>query len=203
MRELLKPLTVLTALNIFTLPVYAELGSGVPSDAQLLTERAQEAGSAGSGIFDIAVPPAGTVLRPVRRVPREKFGVVGPFPLQLQDLRSLLFPDATLEERQRCLAAGMNAHVAKPIDPALLFETLARFYQPPPERCAVANAAGHGSGSDGSSPIAPRATAVVDAGVPAVEGLDTADGLLRVAGNKTLYTKLLRQFVNVFELRRG
>ena len=47
MRKLLKPLTVLTALNIFTLPVYAELGSDVPSDAQLLTERAQEAGSAG------------------------------------------------------------------------------------------------------------------------------------------------------------
>src|SRR4029453_153792 len=33
------------------------------------------------------------------------------------------------------------------------------------------------------------------AGVPAVEGLDAADGLLRVAGNKSLYTKLLRQFV--------
>jgi signal transduction histidine kinase/DNA-binding response OmpR family regulator/HPt (histidine-containing phosphotransfer) domain-containing protein/CHASE3 domain sensor protein len=102
---------------------------------------------------------------------------------------------ATLEERQRCLAAGMDAHVAKPIDPALLFETLARFYQPSPERGVVANPVGHASGPDGSSPSAPRATAVVDAGVPAVEGLDTADGLLRVAGNKSLYTKLLRQFV--------
>ena len=102
---------------------------------------------------------------------------------------------ATLEERQRCLAAGMNAHVAKPIDPALLFDTLARFYQPPPERGAAANSVGRASGSDGSSPSAPRAAAVVDAGGPAVEGLDTADGLLRVAGNKSLYTKLLRQFV--------
>ena len=86
MRKLLRPLAVLTALNIFTLPAYAELGSDVPSDAQLLTERGQEAGSAGSGIFDIAAPPAGTVLRPVERVPRDKSGVVGPFPLQLQDL---------------------------------------------------------------------------------------------------------------------
>jgi hypothetical protein len=83
MRKLLATLTVSVALATLTLPVSAELGSDMPSDAQLLTERAQEAGSAGSGIFDIAVPPAGTVLRPVERVPRDKFGVVGPFPLQL------------------------------------------------------------------------------------------------------------------------
>src|SRR4029453_5335239 len=37
---------------------------------------------------------------------------------------------ATMEERQRCLAVGMNDHVAKPIDPAALFEAVARFYTP-------------------------------------------------------------------------
>ncbi len=37
---------------------------------------------------------------------------------------------ATIEERQRCLAAGMNDHIAKPIDPDNLFETVARFYTP-------------------------------------------------------------------------
>jgi hypothetical protein len=109
MRKLLEPLTVLTALNIFTLPVYAEVGSDVPSDAQLLTERGQEAGSAGSGIFDIAAPPAGTMLRPVERIPRDKFGVVGPFPLQLQDLPALIFPDATLDERQAVLEGRCRA----------------------------------------------------------------------------------------------
>ena len=31
---------------------------------------------------------------------------------------------ATMEERQRCLAAGMNDHISKPIDPGLLFETV-------------------------------------------------------------------------------
>ena len=30
--------------------------------------------------------------------------------------------------------------------------------------------------------------------IPTVEGLDSADGLLRVAGNRKLYLKLLRQF---------
>src|SRR4029077_19016419 len=39
---------------------------------------------------------------------------------------------ATIEERQRCLAAGMNEHVSKPIDPANLFETVGRFYKPLP-----------------------------------------------------------------------
>ena len=45
----------------------------------------------------------GTVLRPVTRVPRKDFGVVGPFPLQMQDLPALLFPDTTLSERQAVL----------------------------------------------------------------------------------------------------
>ena len=34
---------------------------------------------------------------------------------------------ATIEERQKCLDAGMNGHVSKPIDPASLFDTLERF----------------------------------------------------------------------------
>ena len=37
---------------------------------------------------------------------------------------------ATMEERQRCLAAGMNDHISKPIDPDNLFETVGRFYKP-------------------------------------------------------------------------
>ncbi len=37
---------------------------------------------------------------------------------------------ATIEERQQCLAAGMNDHIAKPIDPGLLFDTVARHCVP-------------------------------------------------------------------------
>ena len=72
MRKLLAALTVSMAVGTLTLPVWAELGSDAPSDATLLTERTQEAGSTGLGAFDIAAPPAGTVLRPVQRVPRAK-----------------------------------------------------------------------------------------------------------------------------------
>jgi len=75
---------------------------------------------------------------------------------------------ATNEERQRCLDAGMNDHVGKPIDPEVLVETLARFL---------------------------RSGAPDSAGLPRVAGLDTSAALRRVGGNRGLYLKLLRQFV--------
>jgi signal transduction histidine kinase/CheY-like chemotaxis protein/CHASE3 domain sensor protein len=93
---------------------------------------------------------------------------------------------ATLEERQRCLAAGMNDHVSKPIDPATLFETVGRFYRP--QNPAVASA----------NPVqANEANAIKEAqdGLSTIDGLDAKDGLSRVAGNRKLYLKLLRQFV--------
>ena len=37
---------------------------------------------------------------------------------------------ALVEERQRCLDAGMNDHVTKPIDPDALFSTLLRWANP-------------------------------------------------------------------------
>jgi len=86
---------------------------------------------------------------------------------------------ATMEERQRCLAAGMNDHISKPIDPALLFETVGRFYKPT-------------AGLDRPTEK-PHADELE---IPTVEGLNSAEGLLRVAGNKKLYGKLLRQFSN-------
>jgi two-component system sensor histidine kinase/response regulator len=93
---------------------------------------------------------------------------------------------ATIEERQRCLAAGMNDHVAKPIDPAILFDTVGRFYHPDKR-------------SRESSPPLSRAASPLPDGdstpLPSVAGLDTQDGLSRVGGNVGLYLKLLRQFV--------
>ncbi|HKN31670.1 MAG TPA: di-heme oxidoredictase family protein [Terriglobales bacterium] len=111
MRRFLIMFTVLLSIGV----LMAELGSNIPTDNQLLTTRMLEGGSADSGIFDIAVPPPGTPMRPVERVPRDKFGIVGPFPLTLQDLDALVYPDATAEERQAVLE-GMTffttAHTA-------------------------------------------------------------------------------------------
>ena len=91
---------------------------------------------------------------------------------------------ATIEERQKCLAAGMNGHVSKPIDPSSLFDTLERFVAPTAKGPAV-------------PPQEPAPPAVAEADeLPDVPGLNTAEGLMRVAGNKKLYRKLLRQFSN-------
>ena len=91
---------------------------------------------------------------------------------------------ATFEERTRCLAAGMNDHVSKPIHPNVLFSTVARYYRPPPVVVAPA-------------PLAQMANIPAAAdGMPIIDGVDTAEGLARVGGNRTLYLKLLRQFVD-------
>ncbi len=81
---------------------------------------------------------------------------------------------ATIEERHRCLDAGMDDHISKPIDPANLFETVARFY-----RRAETQAA-----PQSGDPLA----------APGPPGLDANDGLKRVAGNRPLYLRLLRDF---------
>ncbi len=97
---------------------------------------------------------------------------------------------ATVEERNRCLAAGMNDHVAKPIDPAVLYGTLARYCKaaasPRPEPPPL---------QEPAAPPPGPAAAERSPAVPVVDGLDTAGGLRRVAGNVKLYGSLLAQFV--------
>ena len=82
---------------------------------------------------------------------------------------------AMAEERERCLAVGMNDHIAKPIDPDALFHTLARYLKP-----RLGSNAGH---KDASQTIT-------------IAGIDVAAGLRRVAGNQPLYLKLLRQLAH-------
>src|ERR1700688_4098889 len=89
----------------------AELGSNDPTDQQVNAIRIAEGGAGGAGVFDIPVPPPGTTFRPVERVPRDKFGIVGAFPLQLQDLDALVYPAATPQERLQMLE-GMQFFTA-------------------------------------------------------------------------------------------
>ena len=49
----------------------------------------------------------------------------------LKDAKSIpiiaMTADAFGEDVQKCLASGMNAHIAKPIDPESLYETLLKY----------------------------------------------------------------------------
>ncbi len=88
---------------------------------------------------------------------------------------------ALVEERQRCLDAGMNDHVSKPIDPDALFSTLIRWVKPR-SRQEPAQAT-------------PKKTAD-EVVIPEIAGVNAADGLNRVAGNRRLYRDLLTQFAS-------
>jgi len=88
-------------------------------------------------------------------------------------------------DRQRCLDVGMNDHIAKPIDPDLLWQTLAKWISHQPGRTSVAG--GH---------MADAALPEVDWQAPTdIAGLDTQAGLRRVLGKKALYLSMLQRFV--------
>ncbi len=80
-------------------------------------------------------------------------------------------------ERDRCLAAGMNEHVPKPIDPARLFVTLSRWLKP-------------------GDKVTEREVEEDDVVLPdSLPGIDLQWGLERIGGNRRLFRKLLGEFV--------
>jgi PAS domain S-box-containing protein len=87
---------------------------------------------------------------------------------------------ALVEERQRCLQAGMNDHVTKPLDPDALFAALSRWVQ--------RRAAPQGEIAQ------PDPVRRMPSESLRIEGVDVADGLRRVAGNERLFRNLLEQF---------
>jgi PAS domain S-box-containing protein len=86
---------------------------------------------------------------------------------------------ALVEEQQRCLDAGMNDHVSKPIDPDTLFATLTRW------------AKLRTSAAESPARQVKERNGII---IPEIAGINSTDGLKRVAGNKRLYLDLLAQF---------
>ena len=91
---------------------------------------------------------------------------------------------AMVEDRTRCLEAGMNDYVSKPIEPERLFLTLSNWIKPGkrviPDYLLARKA--EESPDDESLPLA---------GLP---GLSVKSGLAKVGGNRKLYRKLLGKF---------
>ena len=86
---------------------------------------------------------------------------------------------ALVEEQERCQAAGMNDHLAKPIETAALHELLLRWIKSNPEPVVAAEkgeSAGH------------------NAILPVNSGLRTREALARLGGDHAFYCSLLELF---------
>nr|MBF0098987.1 response regulator [Magnetococcales bacterium] len=90
--------------------------------------------------------------------------------------------NAMAGDRELCLQAGMSDHIAKPIDPANLYATLARWVTPDAEKRQQALQ----QALTEQEPVA--------ALFPAITGLDTVAGLRHMHGNAELYKDILRSF---------
>jgi polar amino acid transport system substrate-binding protein len=94
--------------------------------------------------------------------------------------------NAMAADREKCLEAGMNDHVAKPIDPDELFSALLRWIKPRNGKGAPAKAA------EVKPPERPAKAS--DAETLDIAGIDTKSALKRTGGNRMRYEALLRRF---------
>jgi two-component system sensor histidine kinase/response regulator len=102
-------------------------------------------------------------------------------------------------DRIRCLEAGMNDHVSKPIDPSRLFAALERWIAPRtdwdtrdlPEPAAGASEPGASEAE--ATPAAPPASAAA-LGLPELPGIDTRGALERLEGDREEYAYFVGRF---------
>jgi two-component system sensor histidine kinase/response regulator len=105
---------------------------------------------------------------------------------QFKDLPILaMTANAMDQDKEKCAEAGMNDHVAKPIDPDDLFNALLKWIKPKALTQAKNN-------------VQPNKEAEVfkeASDLDAIAGLDTKLGLKRVMGKMPLYLTMLKKYV--------
>jgi two-component system sensor histidine kinase/response regulator len=103
---------------------------------------------------------------------------------RFQDLPVLaMTANATVEDREKALEAGMNDHIAKPINPGVLFSALLQWVEHKERDLSGLLALEEIDGAG------------LDTVLPDLPGINTELGIARVGGNIKFYRKLLLTFV--------
>jgi two-component system sensor histidine kinase/response regulator len=95
-------------------------------------------------------------------------------------------------DRERCLQAGMDAYVAKPIQPAELFDTIENVV-PPPVKILPDKALGNPKAT--TTPAPNRAAARTREGADSTEACDEAALLRRLGGDGKLAREMIAMFL--------
>ncbi len=97
--------------------------------------------------------------------------------------------NAMQADRDRCLQAGMNGFVTKPLEPDVLWQALLTWVRPRPGLGRLPRM------SAAADPAPAGHTQLLQA-LGAVQGLNAEQGLLRTNNNPAVYASLLRKFVS-------
>jgi two-component system sensor histidine kinase/response regulator len=161
----------------------------VAANGRLAVERLREAGPAHFGMvfMDVQMPEMDghQATRTIRADPA------------FADLPIVAMTAHAMEqERESCIASGMNDHIAKPIDPETVYQAIARWCPLQLEAGArdAARVASFMEQFDAETGFEAEPAAPGDAPTLIIPGFDVADGLLRTLGNQEFYLQLLGRF---------
>jgi len=94
-------------------------------------------------------------------------------------------------DRDACLAAGMNDHIGKPVNPAVLYDKMLRWLD-------ESRKAPRGAPVEASAPPPPPAEPLATDLLDDIAALDVVRGMSLFAGQRALYVQALGYFVDLY-----